>query len=828
MYQRSLSKTGVAVDHLDLVAAARYAQLVKRVAMLSASLVLACGAADARGAIVVNTFTDESVSGDGHCSLREAITAANTHASSGDCGAAAATGTTAIQLKAGTYQLTPGTGLLFGGAASVAIQGASSDPTQTIIDGGDDFTHRGRVVFVTLAARVALAGVEIRGGWTADGITGQFGMNTSGGQGSPGVSGAGIANDGTLTAANVLITQNRTGAGGSGGGCTGLCTGGAGGTGGAGSGIANFGTFTGTATKIAGNVTGTGGRGGGNPALVGGNGGNGGAGGGVENAGTVTLADVVVSANSTGGGGDVGPGLVTGQVGGAGGSGGGISNEATGKLTASSTTIAANNVGAGVQPSGIGAPGGGIFATSSGTLQLTSSTVSANNAGNGGDGSLFSSAGGPGGAGGGIFDSGVGTLTNDTIAGNSAGTGGSGATGAGGDGGNGGAGGSGGGIDYLNPGSLSLTAVTITQNANGRPGTGGKGIGSGTNGATGPSAVGGAIEDAGSSLTEASTLIATNSRPMCAGAVGDGSDNLAFPDSEASCPGIHADPMLGTLASKGGLVQTAALRAGSAAIDAVPVGAGCPPTDARGVARPQPAGGRCDIGAYEFAPPVCSVVTASTSSGAPVTVRLSCTDIAGAPLIYALDAGPAHGSLSGFDSVGGRVTYTPAAHFAGTDRFGFHAANGNGIAASQIATVTVTSRPSAPVLTRLRISPRAFPDVVRRARHRRRRRTGARISYVDSQAATTTFTVLALRRGVLSKAGCVRPPRHPHKRAKHCVRYVAVGVFRRADRGGSTSFHFSGVVGRRALSTGRYRLSARPALGGLAGAAVTVGFRITP
>jgi hypothetical protein len=57
-----------------------------------------------------------------------------------------------------------------------------------------------------------------------------------------------------------------------------------------------------------------------------------------------------------------------------------------------------------------------------------------------------------------------------------------------------------------------------------------------------------------------------------------------------------------------------ALGAGSAALDQIPNASGCQQhisTDQRGVARPQPAGGLCDIGAFE-------VVSAGAGSGAAI------------------------------------------------------------------------------------------------------------------------------------------------------------------------------------------------------------------
>jgi CSLREA domain-containing protein len=72
---------------------------------------------------------------------------------------------------------------------------------------------------------------------------------------------------------------------------------------------------------------------------------------------------------------------------------------------------------------------------------------------------------------------------------------------------------------------------------------------------------------------------------------------------------VNVSPGLGPLADNGGPTATEALTAGSPAIDAGDP-AGCTDlrgnplaTDQRGVSRPQPAAGRCDIGAYERALP---------------------------------------------------------------------------------------------------------------------------------------------------------------------------------------------------------------------------------
>ena len=70
----------------------------------------------------------------------------------------------------------------------------------------------------------------------------------------------------------------------------------------------------------------------------------------------------------------------------------------------------------------------------------------------------------------------------------------------------------------------------------------------------------------------------------------------------------NTDPRLAPLADNGGPVETSALRQGSPAVDAV-AAAACPSTDARGVLRP--AGGGCDIGAFEIATPAATTAPAA-------------------------------------------------------------------------------------------------------------------------------------------------------------------------------------------------------------------------
>jgi hypothetical protein len=60
---------------------------------------------------------------------------------------------------------------------------------------------------------------------------------------------------------------------------------------------------------------------------------------------------------------------------------------------------------------------------------------------------------------------------------------------------------------------------------------------------------------------------------------------------------IGVDPIIDPLGDNGGPTPTHALLTDSPAIDA---GGGCSSVDQRGVVRPKPAAGQCDMGAYEF------------------------------------------------------------------------------------------------------------------------------------------------------------------------------------------------------------------------------------
>ncbi len=267
---------------------------------------------------------------------------------------------------------------------------------------------------------------------------------------------------------------------------------------------------------------------------------------------TVTISGVTIQNGN----------IPTGQQG-----GGGISNWGT--LTLNNVVVKNNtvngtdssDVGGGIKNGGMGPAmltinnstvtgntadrGGGIFNAGSTTLSLSNSTISDNTAVDGGGMEIYGTA----------------ALTNVTISGNTA-------TGICG--------------GILNEVIASLTNVTISGNT-GHPG--------------------GIRNDAGGSITLSNTIVANSiSGANCAGAVTSNSYNLSS-DNTCSFHGTgdlnNTDPLLGPLQDNGGPTFTHALLAGSPAIDAADP-ANFPPTDQRGVTRPQGIGP--DIGAYEYCP----------------------------------------------------------------------------------------------------------------------------------------------------------------------------------------------------------------------------------
>lgn len=291
-------------------------------------------------------------------------------------------------------------------------------------------------------------------------------------------------------------------------------------------------------------------------------------GGGIYNTGSLILQNVRIIRNRAGG-----RRTSTAQ-------GGGLWNSGT--LLASGTTIERNRA-----RGAPAAPGGGVFNV--GMIELSDVIIRRNR-------SVSRDAGGSGG--GGIYAPGNGSLARVALVGNRAGVGG--------------------GIFSL--ANLEMTNVTIARNG-ARQFTGGLYFTGPTATLTNvtltdnrvrfpvatPSQASNLYVAPTSEVTLQNSIISGRSPvPDCGGSppftIQSAGHNI---EDSTSCGflsvGDHqsTDPMLGPLRDNGGGTLTSALLAGSPAIDAGNIVA-CPPTDQRGVSRPQ--GAACDVGAYESEP----------------------------------------------------------------------------------------------------------------------------------------------------------------------------------------------------------------------------------
>jgi CSLREA domain-containing protein len=350
--------------------------------------------------ITVNSLLDTAAD-DGSCTLREAITAANTDTASGvavgEC--AAGSGADVITFSvSGTISMP--TGAVIAGDLSILGAGAIA------VDGANSIQ-----VFAIPGGTVTLSGLTITGGDAFfgaavfnDGAIVTVTDSTISGNTAGVGGGGGIYNNGTMTITNSTITANSAS--------------------GPGGGIFNNGPLTIADSTISGNTAGD-------------------AGGGIyNNSGTLAITDSTISGNTAG---DSGGGVynasntvtVTGSTisgNAAGTTGGGIFNNVGGHLTVTTSTIGGNTADTGA--------GGGIF--SNGILTVSSSTVSGNAAPAGGGGGIIATAGTTTAVtnstisgndsllfGGGIGSVGTLALTNSTISGNSSQQGGGGIIGGG-------------------------------------------------------------------------------------------------------------------------------------------------------------------------------------------------------------------------------------------------------------------------------------------------------------------------------------------------------------------------------------------------------------
>ncbi len=528
------------------------------------------------GAVITVTTTDDELNSDGDCALREAIQAANTDSAVDAC--VPGSGDDTVVVPSGTYTLTiPGVGEDNNQTGDLdilddlTIYGAGADTT--VIDGND----LDRVLHILDCPAVEVNDLAIANGRVIDEHGGgilnarsNLTLNytilrenevvSTGGT----LAGGALINSAryehaTTTLNNSLVVENTSFVGG------GLANG-------AGSGFTA--TLTLSNTTVASNTAEL----------------DGGAihqswfSGATDARSSVTLHNSVVEGNTA-----------------LNGDGGGIqtlgfpANNVTSTLIVDHSTIRANTAASAAPYTG---RGGGLFVQDT-VATLIASTVSDNTASGGGYAS---------GLGGGLFilDSPA-EVVNSTISGNQAiGSSLPNVSGLGG------------GVivaGQFAPATLALTNTTVAENSSN---VGGGGIAN-------------VYFGADTVTTFKNSLVGGNSAPAGMGEscfnpdLGPGEGNLIslghnledYDECNFDLPTdwIYTDPLLGPLADNGGDTWTHALLEGSLARDHGD-DAACPPTDQRGVARPQ--GPASDIGAFEAYPDenAPAVVAASPPDGA--------------------------------------------------------------------------------------------------------------------------------------------------------------------------------------------------------------------
>jgi hypothetical protein len=140
-----------------------------------------------------------------------------------------------------------------------------------------------------------------------------------------------------------------------------------------------------------------------------------------------------------------------------------------------------------------------------------------------------------------------------------------------------------------------------------------------------------------------------------------------------------------------------------------------------------------------------------------------------------------------------------------------------------------TPKPLAGVLSALTISPSAFfaapSGATISTSASGAKKYGAKISYRDSQVATTTFTVLLETSGRRQGRSCKKPS-SKNKHGKRCTLLTKVGSFTHTDTAGANSLHFSGRIKGKKLPAGTYELEAVAHDAAGNGATVSKSFKI--
>lgn len=457
--------------------------------------------------------------------------------------------------------------------------------------------------------------------------------------------------------------------------------------------------------------------------------------------------------------------------------GGGIEIEGSSDVTLENVSVSGNTVNVSE-----GYDTGAIETSPGSTLTIEASTI-ANNAG-------YNA--------GALWIRGTAVLTNSTIVGNRAGS----AT----------SGGEAGAVEDNDGATMFLNDTIAGNECFGGPGCGG--------GILGKATVKNTIVADNIAGNEHDEEVTSN----CSGAITSTGPNLENgSECEFAAHGgfSNTNPLIGPLANNGGETETEALLPGSPEIDAG-TNEGCPATDQRGVARPQ--GARCDIGAYELAPP--SALTGSASVVGITTATLAGTasnpDVLAGAVFFQWGTSSAYGSQTPAQSlaattsaqgVAAAVTGLPSntvIHFREV------VVNADGTAFGADETFTTLPQPPpapalpptpAPMITAARLTNKRF-RVAKQATAISARKVpvGTSIHFTLSAAAKLQITITRSAAGLRHGTSCLAPSaKLKRMHAKHCTRTLTVGTLTRSSEpGGADTVPFSGRIGHRALSVGAY------------------------
>jgi hypothetical protein len=252
-------------------------------------------------------------------------------------------------------------------------------------------------------------------------------------------------------------------------------------------------------------------------------------------------------------------------------------------------------------------------------------------------------------------------------------------------------------------------------------------------------------------------------------------------------------------------------------------GAACPATDQRGV--PRPSGQQCDIGAYEVAPPRATTGAVTGASLHAATLTATVTPNSGdASVTFQFGTSRKYGSVTQAHQVDGVTAAAVSADVTGlkanvTYHYRVTVSSMDGTATGTDQTF-ITS--STPVLRSLKLKPARFAAAGPKASPR----TGTTITYTDSQVASTRFTVLVRKPGIVRGSRCVTPPKHGAGGHRSCNRYVKVASFTHTDLAAANKLRFSGRVANHKLAPARYELQASARAHGKTGPTVSATFTI--